>query len=348
MDFGVIGGVILLIALAGGAYAVMNRNRRIASGPMGEERPGRPVARGGSAPAAAPEVLPADLLLERIMEARRRMAEDHVLPQESRDAVDRILDRMLVDLPQIDTNASGPESMKMVQEAAGERFVRLMDDPNVPGWSDAVGALAYDYERLLQLVSLDHDPPRDSHRIAQLRRSLETIRSLPTMLPPARRKGLKVQDARANDILRIEGRYYRVRETLSYKDREGYEWFELKVTNMEDGSMTIFEWEVDDRLETYLMEDEVTLDEVRLTPEKLRTLEGGDVSCHYMGRSYRYAGSNSATCVDEDGKTEQLYYWDFRSGGSKIGVERWGDAYRVYVMRSVKPGEIVVLREATG
>lgn len=174
----------------------------------------------------------------------------------------------------------------------------------------------------------------------------EAVCDLPALLPEDQRHSHSIKDIRPNGCIAIDAVSYKVLERYWYSEGQ-YSWSEVKIYNLDDGSIDYLEWEEGDELEVLIERERLSsLKDVNLSPKKLARMEvdkSGKTS--FRGMRYGYHKSGSTTFFRQEGDPGQKFrYWNLKSwSGQVLGIERWDDGYSVSLSDPVDPLSIRVL-----
>lgn len=174
----------------------------------------------------------------------------------------------------------------------------------------------------------------------------EAVCALPVPLPEDQRYSHSIKDIRPGGCIAIDVVSYKVLERYWYTEGH-YSWHEIKIYNLDDGSIDYLEWEEGDELEVLIERDRLSsLKDVNLSPRKLARMDGdksGETS--FSGTQYSYHKSGNATFFRKEGDPGQNFeYWNLISrSGQMLRIKKWNNGYSVSLSDPVNPLSIQVL-----
>lgn len=174
----------------------------------------------------------------------------------------------------------------------------------------------------------------------------EAICNLPVLLPEDHRHSYSIKDIRPGGCIAINTVSYRVLERYRYSDGR-YSWFEIKIYNLEDGSVTYLQWEEDDEVGVLIERERFnSLQDVNLSPKKIaRMKDEGSGKTSFRGIQYTYDESGNASFFRQEGNPGQKFEYCYlkSQSGQRLGVEKWGDGYSISLSDPVNPVYMQVL-----
>lgn len=180
---------------------------------------------------------------------------------------------------------------------------------------------------------------------------LDLIREMPKTLLDAERRNVDIKDVGAGGYVTVNNDTYYVSDINRYEEGNK-KWFELVIVSLTTGNLVFLEWEIDDVLEVYLYDENLTLRQLGTTPGDLQVMDDDeDENCEYSlcvreSLTVYYEDSDEATFFKSNGSQgEKYYYWDFYDESKQhcLGIECWGDEYEACLGINVNTNNIEVL-----
>ncbi len=201
-----------------------------------------------------------------------------------------------------------------------------------------------------------------------VKKSFDQRFSLIRTLDPAQlmsqeeQNALTLMDAEEGSFFTCFGDTYYVQEKNRYQEmsedfstRQNFYLTELTCLCLETGHTGHFEWEYDDELEI-----SITLNHInfrKLTDEEGQAVDGDDLdqivedkdAIVYAGEKFWYDDDWAAMYQKKDKEEEKVYMYEFENESQtlSITIEEWTgsgrDEYRIYISKSVIPGEITIM-----
>lgn len=126
-------------------------------------------------------------------------------------------------------------------------------------------------------------------------------------------------------------------------EEDGFQWFELEGDTA-SGTMWL-DVAHDDELETSVTLQRLTLDDIGLAPDTVQQLgSAGHTKLSHGDHHFSFSekGHASFRPNGDASQAQPLDYWDFEGDDDKhdLGIEGWGDDYRVYLTQRINPARI--------
>lgn len=197
---------------------------------------------------------------------------------------------------------------------------------------------------------------------AQLRLRRVRLLDPSRVIPRGERATKTVQEATKGAFVRYKGELYRVANRHRYVEGR-WEWFELRLESVMDGSTVWLEWEIDDDLELTQSVRKLSWSDLRdedgeyIDSGDLKQIIGDEDSVFYQGREYEFEEYAKKVkyhpdCAAEadEAKLRILDFW--ADEVNALSIECWTEdgktEYEIWLSKAVDPRSVELVAAGEG
>jgi len=167
--------------------------------------------------------------------------------------------------------------------------------------------------------------------VSDYAKRFDAIRQLKNVIPQFQRHNYSLLQVEKGGFFRLSDRLYHVQDIYTYEERNKkgkttWQWQELELYDIENGTIKYLELEDDDGLEITLSNSEIKIRELHTSFKNILSIvddEEGYVQ--YKDVSYYYEDDSKAYFIKSD-KEQIVKLYEFESDNKEyITVESWGD-----------------------
>mgnify|MGYP000191405845 CR=1 FL=1 len=167
--------------------------------------------------------------------------------------------------------------------------------------------------------------------VSDYAKRFDAIRQLKNVIPQFQRHNYSLLQVEKGGFFRLSDRLYHVQDIYTYEERNKkgkttWQWQELELYDIENGTIKYLELEDDDGLEITLSNSEIKIRELHTSFKNILSIvddEEGYVQ--YKDVSYYYEDDSKAYFIKSD-KEQIVKLYEFESDNKEyITVEAWGD-----------------------
>jgi translation elongation factor P/translation initiation factor 5A len=163
-----------------------------------------------------------------------------------------------------------------------------------------------------------------------------------------------IEDLKEGSFFFYNQELLKVKLITTYKDKQGWEWYELECFSINSGKTIYFEYEIDDYIEVSITIKEINFRDLNISSDKIEEmadLESGSII--YDSIKFNYDDDYSAKWtkkIDNKKIEEKVYFYDFYSTetGLTLTIEEWKEGkgnyeYKAYLSKDINYRDIIIV-----